>query len=91
MSDQPHSLTADDRGTALIIDGSRLHYSEPFEGYRISVVAFLHKATMDLASSQLEYLRTLGFRIPSCEALPEPCTHVTHEAEGMSCEGCGAF
>ena len=90
MSDQSHSLTTDDRGTALIIDGSQLHYSEPFEGYRISVVAFLHKATMDLASSQLEYLRSLGFRLP-CEALPEPCTHVTHGGEDWPCMACGAF
>ena len=91
ISDRSHSLTSDDRGTALIIDGSQLHYSEPFKGYRISIVAFLHKATMDLASSQLEYLRSLGFRIPMSEALPKPCTDVTHGGQDWPCMSCGAY
>ena len=91
MSDQSHSLTADERGTALVIDGTRLHYSEPFKGFRVSIVAFLHKATADLPSSQLEYLRSLGFKIPADKALPEPCSHISHEAEGLPCLRCGAF
>jgi hypothetical protein len=29
-------------GEGLFIDGSKPHYSEPFKGTRVSVVAFLH-------------------------------------------------
>ena len=91
MSDQSHSLESHDVGTALIIDGTKLHYSEPFEGYRVSVVAFMHKATMDLSASQLGYLRWLGFNVPATS----PCDDLSHGAEReyevAHCSSCMAY
>ena len=91
MSDQSDGLAADDRGTALIIDGCKPHYSEPFKGFRISVVAFMHKSTMDLPSPQLEYLRSLGFRIPANTAQPDTCPDVSHGNADWPCMTCGAY
>ena len=91
MSDESHSLESHDVGTALIIDGTKLHYSEPFNGYRVSVVAFLHNATMDLPASQLGYLRWLGFNVPEARA----CSDISHGAERLyevaHCNSCMAY
>ena len=50
-------------GTAKIIDGRVPHWSEPFEGERISIVAFLHDGTKALQRSEQIYLRSLGFEL----------------------------
>ena len=64
MSESGESFGADETGIAMFIDGSQPHCSTPFKGRRISVVAFLHKATRELPTTQKEYLRSLGFRLP---------------------------
>ena len=73
VCDSGESLGSKDVGTALVIDGSRPHMSSKFDGKRISVVAFLHRATMALPADQLAYLRNLGFGVPvDPEPLCEP-------------------
>ena len=93
MSDQSHGLADIDVGTALIIDGTKPHYSEPFNGFRVSVVAFMHKATMDLPAPQLDYLRSLGFSLPAVPASTQtqPCLDILHGSEGIHCPSCFAY
>jgi hypothetical protein len=56
------SIKLDATGHGLFIDGSKPHYSEPFTGSRVSVVAFLHTETTSLSAKDQTYLRYLGFR-----------------------------
>ena len=51
--------------TARIYDGTKLHWSEPFEGNRISIIAFLHSSTKDLDDHDLHTLKQWGFNIPN--------------------------
>ena len=59
-------------GQGLFIDGSKPHYSEPFTGTRVSVVAFLHKETESLSMKDRCYLRYLGFQFggPGSDVFP---------------------
>ena len=59
-------------GQGLFIDGSKPHYSEPFTGTRVSVVAFLHKETESLSMKDRCYLRYLGFQFggPGSDLFP---------------------
>jgi hypothetical protein len=51
-------------GEAVIIDGTLEHGSEPFEGSRYSIVAFLHTSTRDLKPADRKTLLELGFNLP---------------------------
>ena len=64
MVDAGELVDASETGAAMIIDGTRPHRSLPFDGKRISIVAFLHKATSELSATRQRYLRRLGFAIP---------------------------
>jgi hypothetical protein len=59
-------------GQGLFIDGSKPHYSEPFTGTRVSVVAFLHKETANLSMKDRCYLRYLRFQFggPGSDVFP---------------------
>ena len=57
------TLSLTETGRCLIIDGTRPHYSDPFQGTRYSVVAFYHGSTPFLPPLELERLRKLGFRL----------------------------
>jgi hypothetical protein len=70
MSDGSATLTDKQKGTCLVIDGTRPHSSAPFTGLRMSVVAFFHASTPGLPNKDLQYLRELGF----CLELPSAST-----------------
>jgi len=48
-------------GTILAINGHLPHYSDPFYGHRVSVVAFQRKSAEQLSMRDKEMLRGLGF------------------------------
>ena len=56
--------------TARNVDGTVPHWSEPFEGKRISIVAFLHNRTADLDKRDKKYLASLGFVLERTSPLP---------------------
>ena len=62
MSD--NSCSADKSGTAVVIDGTKEHFSEPFRGSRYSIVAFLHTSTAELSDRDTRKLLELGFALP---------------------------
>ena len=52
----------------MMIDGSKTHQSQPFQGTRYSIVAFYHKGAEDLDKGDREYLTKLGFHLDSTAA-----------------------
>ncbi len=56
----PHSF--DIRNSWLQICGQRRHWSEPFQGRRISVILFMHKALEAAPLDLLKVIDELGFR-----------------------------
>ena len=54
MEDESHTLNKP--GDCLVFDGTKAHYSDPFEGRRISLVLFLHKGTADMSPAELGHL-----------------------------------
>ena len=87
MTDGSATLTPEQKGSFLVIDGTRPHSSEPFTGCRMSVVAFFHASTPGLPSKDFQFLRELGFclELPSASTAlvaidgPEPDTQVIPE------------
>ena len=63
MSDGSHSIRKP--GNALVIDGTKMHYSEEFTGMRFSVVAFLHNSTKEMSVRDRHKLIELGFVFPN--------------------------
>ena len=45
----------------MIIDGKQTHWSTPFSGHRVSIVAFYHGSTSLLSIADQRKLRSLGF------------------------------
>ena len=62
MSDNSSALTCDETGKILIMDGTKEHQSDPYEGERYSIVAFLHNSTQNLSQEDYDTLLDLGFR-----------------------------
>ena len=58
------SLSLDKPGQMLAIDGTQLHYSDPFYGRRVSVVAFQHNKAGQLSNVDKDRLEKLGFVSP---------------------------
>ena len=56
------SLAVDTPGIMLGIDGTQMHYSDPFAGKRVSVVAFQHTSASGLDNQSKDQLKKLGFR-----------------------------
>ena len=49
--------------TVGTFDGQIPHWSDPFDGKRVSIVAFLHKGTSELSSIDRENLESLGLNL----------------------------
>jgi hypothetical protein len=48
-------------GDCVIFNGATPHLSHPFQGARISLVLFLHKATLELPPRDIAFLHGTGF------------------------------
>ena len=62
MVDNPATIKS--VGRALIIDGTKRHYSDQYEGTRYSIVAFQHVSTYKMGPDQLRKLVGTGFKLP---------------------------
>ena len=60
MADQ--SLVLSQTGMMLAINGHLPHYSDPFNGHRVSVVAFQHQSAQQLSVHDKKLLCELGFK-----------------------------
>jgi hypothetical protein len=60
MADQ--SIIIDKPGLVTVIDGTKTHYSDPFFGKRVSVVAFQHSSASQLSKEDKIRLAKLGFK-----------------------------
>jgi hypothetical protein len=49
-------------GTIVAIDGRLPHYPDPFNGHRVSVIAFQHKSAQRLSAADKRLLVELGFK-----------------------------
>ena len=70
MSDGSHTVSKP--GSALVIDGTQMHYSEEFTGMRFSVVAFLHNSTKEMCMRDRHRLTELGFIFPNMDLGASP-------------------
>ena len=71
------SATGSQTGVIMAIDVTKLHYSDPFNGKRVSIVAFQHSKAAELSNADKDSLIALGFYSPLFRHAPPSSEHVS--------------